>query len=324
MIDIIIALPEAPQVYQPKPETAPAPRLDDTDMRIIQTVREEGPYKTWSILNLMANDSGLDRSESRNLRTALWGRVRRLKRLGLLFGRGRNEIAATKLVRLPTRRRFRRHNPTVVDVERVGAVSAGNQLDQALLLKIEYQSGAKVVVGDTDLPTKHNTSKETQSVITPENASDAGRALASLPRKKTRWWTGWLHGVHCWRGRLVVLPNGETAPLIWCCRGRMLLQNVNDLPLRDWMLWTARRADEVAVLKNPAACLLGSLKAGRTERKSEVKAESARRNGQMPCRVGRRRGRPRKEINPTTPETSQRAPSTGPLPCKPPAIRARP
>ncbi len=54
-------------------------------------------------------------------------------------------------------------------------------------------------------------------------------------------------------------------------------------------------ASEVVRIKNPAAMLLGKLKAGKVERKSLLKLQSARANARRPPRLGSRpRGRPRK------------------------------
>jgi hypothetical protein len=85
----------------------------------------------------------------------------------------------------------------------------------------------------------------------------------------------------------VVLPNGEAAPLIWCCRGRVLLQNIHDLPVIEWLNWGALREDEVRPFKHPAAIALGRSKRGVREKKSEAKIRAARENG---LRGGRRRG----------------------------------
>ena len=69
-------------------------------------------------------------------------------------------------------------------------------------------------------------------------------------------------------------------------KGR-LLGGFGDGPLR----WAVIPTEQVQLWKNPDARLLGQLKRGVTERVSEVKAASARRNGQKPCRTGRHRGR---------------------------------
>jgi hypothetical protein len=126
-----------------------------------------------------------------------------------------------------------------------------------------------------------------------ESISQAAHTLAAMPRRIKRKWTGWLHGEHCWRGRRIVLPNGEVAPLLWCSRGRVLLQNSRDLPFRDWLAWAARREHEVRVYKHPSAIALGQRKKGLRECPSEQKSEAARRNGRQPVRKGSRpRGRP--------------------------------
>jgi hypothetical protein len=57
--------------------------------------------------------------------------------------------------------------------------------------------------------------------------------------------------------------------------------------------WGVIRANQVQVIKNEAAILLGRFKKGIFERKSEAKASAARSNGAKPCRPGRKRGRPR-------------------------------
>lgn len=58
-------------------------------------------------------------------------------------------------------------------------------------------------------------------------------------------------------------------------------------------LWGVASADEVQIIKNEAAQLLGRSKAGKSEVKSDTKAKAARINGAMPPRFGSRpRGRP--------------------------------
>jgi hypothetical protein len=135
--------------------------------------------------------------------------------------------------------------------------------------------------------------------------SEAARQLARLPRNQPRKMTGWLHGQHCWRGRLLALPNGEVAPLLWCSRGRVVLSGYRDDPLVDehtefvnHLRWVARREHDVQLHKLPQAALLGSRKAGIKERPSLRKQEAARANGRLPPRPGRSRGRPSKSTPP--------------------------
>lgn len=96
--------PDPAQVAAPKPPPAPALPVDQIDQEIVTRVRDLGRVKTWSLLDRLVQDQGaLNRAESRDARRALWGRVRRLKRLKLIHGVGRNEIAAMKPVRDPAR-----------------------------------------------------------------------------------------------------------------------------------------------------------------------------------------------------------------------------
>jgi hypothetical protein len=143
--------------------------------------------------------------------------------------------------------------------------------------------------------------EKTVSGNVPERISEAARRLAKLPRNQPRKLTGWLHGQQCWRGRLLALPDGEVAPLYWCCRGRVLLAGYRDDPLVDentefikHLLWAVRREKDVRLYKRPEAVLLGSGKAGVKERPSLRKQEAARANGRQPPKAGSRsRGRPR-------------------------------
>ena len=50
---------------------------------------------------------------------------------------------------------------------------------------------------------------------------------------------------------------------------------------------------QIRAAKLPAAVILGGLKRGVIGKRSEQKAEAARRNGCRPCRPGKKRGRPK-------------------------------
>ena len=114
MIDAVIAPENAQQIYTPPNQPPPAPRLDDIDRRIIEAVRDVGPVKMWSLLNWLAEDEGArSRTGGRVARLNLLDRFKRLKRLGLVFGHGRNEIAATKPMRQQAKPQQRRRNRTV-------------------------------------------------------------------------------------------------------------------------------------------------------------------------------------------------------------------
>jgi hypothetical protein len=139
----------------------------------------------------------------------------------------------------------------------------------------------------------HSVARKTEIATSHISASEAGRSLAGLRSQQPRKWIGWLHGEHCWRGRLVVLPGGEIAPLMWCRRGKLLLMIEDDLQFQSWVVWAAWREEEVQLFKHPAAVALGKMKRHVRERPSARKAQSARRNGRQPPRPGCKRGRPR-------------------------------
>ena len=242
---------------------------------------------------MLSSDLGLDRAAGREARRALWDRIPRLKRLKLVFGAGRNELAATKPSRQPARPRPRRQRRTAGRLPRAQAVSAVRPVDRVQQPETNYLLGAEVVQTYADSNCDGEKPPKTKSVITPQQASEAGRALARLPRKQPRQLTGFLHGQRCWRGRLLRLPDGEVVRLYWTSRGRVMLQDCTHLRFGSWLLSVARREAEVSLYRHPAAVALGGLKTGIKEAPSIAKASAARANGRSPVRAGRRpRGRP--------------------------------
>jgi hypothetical protein len=213
VISIISAPASAPQTYVPLQWPPPAPRLDRVDLRIIEAVREHGPVKLWSLLNWLAQDGGeRSRTDGREARRALWDRVKRLKRLGLVFGRGRNEIATTPP---PARRSPRRRRRTVSRSPGFSAVSADKSPSPLEQPAFDHLVERQLTANDSVKSHGVEKPEQIESAISPEETSAAARALATLPRRKSRKWTGWLHGQHCWRGRPVVLPNGEVTEVYW-------------------------------------------------------------------------------------------------------------
>jgi len=133
-------------------------------------------------------------------------------------------------------------------------------------------------------------------LVRPHLISASARALAFLPRRPWRRWTGWLDDR--WRGyrdQPVLMPGGKPAYLFGALRGQAVITLDRGQLLGGWgdgpFRWALVPASTVRPLLNPAAQVLGKLKTGRKERPSLLKAEAARRNGRMPCRDGRRRGR---------------------------------
>jgi hypothetical protein len=295
LLNVIAAPPSAPQIAAPAPPPpSKPPRLDPMDELLLAHLRDAGTCPVWVLLNSVADAiMPPDRTSGRLLRLKLWDRLKHLRKMGLAFSVGRNWISDTK-PDPTTRRHVHGRRQTVTGSRSAPAVSAValstthdqrchgcEPPDQAIVVS---EQGSALVTEP----------EKTESAPAPAEITQAGRSLACLPRSQPRRLTGWLHGEHCRRGRLVVLPDGERASILWCSRGRILLRNYRDLDFADYALWGARREHQVRFHKSPEAILLGSLKAGVKERPSRLKQDAARRNGCKPVRTGSRpRGRPR-------------------------------
>jgi hypothetical protein len=295
LFNVIAAPPSAPQIAVPTPlPPSKPPRLDPTDELLLEHLRDAGACPVWVLLNSVTDAlMPPDRASGRLLRVQLWDRLKRLRKLGLAFTLGRNRISADK-PDPTTRRHVRSRRQTVTGSRSAPAVSA-----VALSTTHDLRCPG-IVPPDQGIVSSEQASalvtepEQTESAPAPSEITQAARSLARLPRSQPRRLTGWLHGEHCWRGRLVVLPDGERASILWCSRGRILLRNYRDLDFADYALWGARREHQVRFHKSPEAILLGSLKAGVKERPSRLKQDAARRNGCKPVRTGSRpRGRPR-------------------------------
>jgi hypothetical protein len=293
-ISVIIAPPTAPQIPAPRQPEPPKPQLDSFELYILDVVRECEPLKLWQLLNMTSEEfCPRNREEGRKARLEVWQRVRRLIRLKLLFRVGRNEIVTRKSPPMPKERRVRRRIASVIKTASTKAVST------AIRPKAP-ESDPRPLLPQTERLVANHVHQQAQSNVPksdcapdPQSITAAARQMAKRPRKRRRRWTGWLHGEHCWRGRLVVLPDGEIAPLLWCNRGRVLLWFYRDMTFQEYLLWAGRREHDVRLYRTPEAVLLARRKTGKKERKSEAKARACRANGLKPCRPGKRRGRPR-------------------------------
>lgn len=113
-------------------------------------------------------------------------------------------------------------------------------------------------------------------------------------RSKPRRWTGYLaDGTRAWFGCRVLLPNGTLGFICAIIRGQAAVRW--DAPSSiEGVRFGLFKVSELRRYRLPAAVLLGRSKKGIKERRSELKSWTARINGSMPPRPGRRRGRPRK------------------------------
>jgi hypothetical protein len=347
LISTIIAPTSAPQALASQPP--PAPRLDDVDRSIIKAIREQGPVKLWSLLNWLADDEGAQsRAEARKARLDLWERIKRLKRLKVIFGVGRNEIAATKPVREPARQRRprRRRESTAGRLTHVQAVSAVNSRSLLEQPTPTYPVGVEAVqenVAPGTAPEKLAQTKSDGTVeerkwkpfsfdrVFGEIKGDLQRAeisavaswLAQQPRGQTSRWSGYLNPkdkrTRLWRGRLVLTPDNRMVNALGSKCGLVMVY-WDDPQCVEGRQFQVFKAEQIRVLKLAAAVHLGGLKKGVRERPSTLKKVAARLNGCQPCAPGKRRGRPRKPIHPTTPDARRNLPPIGPMPCTLPAM----
>jgi len=296
VLDVIIAPPDARQVYVAPPQPPPVPRLDGTDLRIIEAVRDVGLVKVWSVLNMLSDDTGLDRSAGRDARRALWDRVRRLKRLKLVFGVGRNEVTAT---RPPARLRARRRRSSVGILHGARPVSAANRQPHPSKRESPHPVEAPRFRQTPAIYQMSMDAEKTKSVPDPEQVTQAARSLASMPRRPRRRWSGMIGRIRSFKNLRIQLPDGRVVYALGAKRGRVVFTSQPDGPVGSvdglWRDWGAIGANLVTVVKNPAAVLLGGLKRGIKEAPSALKASVARANGCRPVRAGQRpRGRPRR------------------------------
>jgi hypothetical protein len=296
MIISALVEPFGAQQICPPPQPRPAPRLDAVDRRIVEAVRDVGPVKTWSLLNWLAEAEGArSRTEGRAARRILWERVRRLKRLGLVFGRGRNEVATTPPPARPrARRRKRSVNKRAVNrgVSAVAPAAHSQQLQPRHPVDTEvFRRTEPIASASTD-------SGKSENVTTPAQASEAGRAMAKLRHVPKRPWSGYVGEKRIRRDQKVILADGAEVYAFGTRRGHLVWslhpgRLVGGLAGEPWQ-WGVVRAASVRLARCEPASILGALKRGCQEVPSALKQAAARLNGLTPCRAGRKRGRPRR------------------------------
>jgi len=296
LINLICAPQDAPQISPAPFQPALQPKLDGLDMRIIECARECGLTKTWSLLNALTDDEApRNRAESRNLRLYLLAKLRRLNRLGLVFFVGRNLVSPEKPDPETALAASRRRERSVRKSRVFRAVSADSSSKCA-----KQQCATHPVQGTGDGSKNKSTesileAKKTKSAPDPDEIALAARALARMPRTPPRRWTGWLHGVHMWRGAQVVLPGGQVRTVYGILRGKVVI--LKDPESDAFPPFELYQAEQVKRWKNPNAIVLGRLKRGIRERRSIKKLLSCWQNGRQPVGPGQRpRGRPPKRL----------------------------
>lgn len=303
-ISIIAAPATAQQTLSLPAFEATRPSLNSQDHQLLKVIGEHDRLPIPALLNFLASEQApTNRSEERKLWLDAWHHLRRLLRLGLVFRADRTSVSLLKSVseirHRPVKRRTRK--PTV-------SPNTDEHRASTETLRTDAPSSNPLEEPQNQLPTAqpimHSASEspdETESAPTREQIALAAISLAKLPRRPRRKWTGWIGQTHAYRNMRIILPSGEVAFVAGVLRGKCvftldagkLIGGFDGEPFR----WGVVPVREVRVLKNLAAQQLAARRRGVKERPSALKAQTARRNGRMPCREGLSRGRPTVAIN---------------------------
>lgn len=286
MISIISAPASAPQLHVPPPRLPSAPKLDPIDLAIQQEIRSHGRYGCgiWSALNAISRAQGPgEREEQRRLRLRLWHRLKGLLHRGVLLRFGRKAVSSVKVPRERAVRRRRR-------------LGAGSTFAQAIDFggtKTSKHLSANSLSQVSPVPALMVHPVKTQTAVTPEDLSKAGRLLAQLPRRK-KLRCGRIGAKPSYRG-MPIWVNGRMGYVFGARAGKVIYTVEPGGPAGDpssaGVLWGVASAKNVQAIKSPAAAVLGQGKRGITESPSARKQAAARVNGRCPARAGRKRGR---------------------------------
>jgi hypothetical protein len=137
-----------------------------------------------------------------------------------------------------------------------------------------------------------------------EEIRHAASAVATLRHVAKRPWTGFIGNQRIRRDQRIILADGRQVFAFGARKGQVVWslnpgRLVGGLCGEPWE-WGVVSSASVRLAKSEPAAILGALKRGRREHKSEAKASAARSNGRCPCAPGKQRGRPRKAISAIT------------------------
>ncbi len=288
---------EPESAYQAR--TASGPQATGNELRGVVSIRARklwehmrqyrgAPVGLWKVIAELVRAEGLaSRDDARAGAVYNWIGFRELRRAGLLY-RHFGLIATQDFAYTPKRKRVKivshpvRRNASETDVSNDSAtpvtpkvVTSHPVQNQALAPRTATHPA----------PAKTECARPTV-----EQISAAAGLIAMQPRRRKKKWTGSINGQRIRRWSLFKLPTGETARAVLIVRGVAYFWFDNPERFLE-----SYPTSEVRRIKNPAAVLLGHLKRGKRETPSELKRSTARANGSMPCRPGKRRGRPRKK-----------------------------
>ena len=264
--------------------------------KVIAYLRQGGrePITLWKTINtLTKTEKSTDREHVRFHRMRYWIAIRELCRAGVIF-RHYHQIALADFAYKPRRKPARGLSSPV---RQSACENGGSNQHQAQAGQAEQTPKAATTPLNTmemrGQDTKATPAKTECARPSPEQVSAAAGLIAMRPRirRRIRKFTGFFQGERIRRMSLFRVPTGETLPACLILRDMIYVMRPPDTTLKYIERYDA---SVVRRVKNPAAVLMGKLKKGQPERPSAAKAAAARRNGLMPCRPGRKRGRPRK------------------------------
>jgi hypothetical protein len=220
--------------------------------------------RVWELVNHIV---GLDRpsSEGERCRVTLivLGRVKALLKGGFLARWGRKHITLAGTVTDKPPKRFRMRSP------RKRLLRARQRTSQPVHDSVTAQSSAQnhcdekksatasdCADNQADSAAGGKTQSDTNQVraVSREQLAAAASQIAKLPRKPLRVWTGWIDGIHYWRGREVQLPDGRVEQVYAVYRGLVGLAVPPNSKFQPYELLV--RANQLRVWKNPSAQLL--------------------------------------------------------------------
>ena len=301
MISFIVAPPT--EVYAPPLAGVQHPLASE----VMAAVRQHGPVPIglWRVINGLANARQPDyRARRRCWRLRYWGAVRELLNAKLLFRHGPlialSDFATTPRLRPQKRGPSRpsqwelRLSPSAVKSTSEMGGSKPAVPGAGTTANLSQPAADELHVEPRPVATcAPQTQSATASV---REISAAASALAKWPRSP-KIWSGYIGDKRAFRNMPILLPKGRQAWVFFARHQRVMFTVEPDGPIGTvdgvGTSWGMVAASAVQIIKNEHAVLLGRLKAGTVERRSELKIATARANGRMPARRGPR-GRPRR------------------------------
>jgi hypothetical protein len=273
---------------------------------VMAAVRPHGltPVGLWRVINGLANARNPDyRARRRCWRLRYWGACRELLRAKLLFRHGPLIALSDFATRPRPGRRDRgtsqrsegelRLSPAVAKSTSKTVGSKPVLPGAGTTANLGQPAADELVVEPRPLAT---CAPQTQSATPAAGEISAAASALGKRSRSPKIWSGYIGDKRAFRNMPILLPNRRQAWVFFARHQRVMFTGEPDGPIGPvdgvGTSWGMVAASAVQIIKNEHAVLLGRLKAGTVERRSELKIVTARANGRMPARRGPR-GRPR-------------------------------